>query len=184
MSVKRNTVTNTLACIAAALLLAACASGARTGAMTVPVSGDTLISASSPAYNAIDVGTVSGGRETSPLWKSEVSNENFRQALQQSLELHAMAGMGHGRYMLNAQLLDLDQPIIGFNSTVTAKVRYTLMSASDQSTKFDETIETPYTATLSDAFVGVERLRLANEGAIRENISAAITKLIASLQGS
>lgn len=180
--VKKNGILNAIVCLAIAVLLSACASGARTGAMTVPVSGDTLISASAPAYNAIDVGSVTGGSKTNPLWKSEVSNENFQAALQQSLELHAMAGMGHGRYVLNAQLLDLDQPFVGFDSTVTATVRYTLISNQDNSTKFDETIKTPYTANFSDAFVGVERLRLANEGAIRKNIDALIKKLIAVLQ--
>ena len=183
MRVKANCRLNTVACVAVALLLGACASGARTGAMTVPVSGDTLISATSPAYNAIDIGSVTGGSETSPLWKSKVSSENFRDALQQSLELHAMAGMGHGRYVLNAELLDLDQPTIAFNSTVTATVHYTLIANQDQSTKFDETIKTPYTASFSDAFVGTERLRLANEGAIRENIEALMKKLIGVLQG-
>lgn len=181
---KKNGLLNTIACLATALLLPACASGARTGAMTVPVSGDTLIGASSPAYNAIDVGSVTGGSETSPLWKSEVSNENYRAALQQSLELHAMAGTGHGRYVLSAQLMELDQPFVGFDSTVTATVRYSLISNQDGSTKFDETIKTPYTASFSDAFVGTERLQLANEGAIRKNIDVLIKKLIAVLQGN
>jgi len=180
--IKRNKTQNAIVCLAAALLLSACASGARTGAMTAPVSANTLIAASSPAYAAIDVGSVTGGSETSPLWKSKVSNENFETALQQSLDLHGMAGMGHGRYVLNAQLLYLDQPTISFNSTVTAKVHYALVSRRDESTKFDDTIKTSYTATIGDAFVGVERLRLANEGAIRENIDALMKELIATLQ--
>jgi hypothetical protein len=66
--------------------------------------------------------------------------------------------------------------------TVTAKVRYTVMAGDSPGAKFDETIETPYTAKLSDAFLGIERLRLANEGAIKENIKAFIAKLVAASQ--
>ena len=38
-------------------------------------------------------------------------------------------------------------------------------------------LATPYTAKMGDAFVGTERLRLANEGAVRENISKLIGDL-------
>ncbi len=39
------------------------------------------------------------------------------------------------------------------------------------------TIDTPYTADFSAAFVATERLRLANEGAIRTNIGQFMDKL-------
>ncbi len=39
------------------------------------------------------------------------------------------------------------------------------------------TIDTPYTADFSAAFVAAERLRLANEGSIRTNISQFLDKL-------
>jgi len=40
----------------------------------------------------------------------------------------------------------------------------------DKSIVFQKTIKSPYTATVSDAFVRVERLKLANEGSAKENI--------------
>ena len=40
-----------------------------------------------------------------------------------------------------------------------------------------ETIDSPCTATMKDAFVGVERLRMANEGAIRTSIQSFFDKL-------
>jgi hypothetical protein len=38
-------------------------------------------------------------------------------------------------------------------------------------------INSEYTAKASAAFAGVERLRLANEGAARENILQAVTEM-------
>jgi hypothetical protein len=163
-------------------LLSACASGARPGAMTVAVAPDRLVDESSPAHNALSVGTVSGGSETNPLWKSNVSDADFRQALEQSLALHALLAREARRYVVNTQLLGLDQPFAGFDLTVTASVHYTLLSTADQSVKLDQTVTTPFTANFSDAFVAVERLRIANEGAMRENIKAFITQLIAVLK--
>jgi hypothetical protein len=39
-------------------------------------------------------------------------------------------------------------------------------------------VVTPYTANFGDALVAVERLRLANEGAMRENIKEIISRII------
>jgi hypothetical protein len=168
--------------LSVALLLGACASGARPGAMTVAVVPERLVGDSSPAHQALSVGTVSGGSETNPLWKSKVSDADFRQALEQSLALHALLAREARRYVVNTQLLGLDQPFAGFDLTVTASVHYTLLSTADQSVKLDQTVTTPFTANFSDAFVAVERLRIANEGAMRENIKAFITQLIAVLK--
>jgi hypothetical protein len=40
-------------------------------------------------------------------------------------------------------------------------------------------INSEYTAKTSEAFAAVERLRLANEGAARENIRQAVTEMAA-----
>lgn len=172
----------TAAICVAVLLVAACASGARPGAMTVGVGPDSLIAEASPARAAVAIGAVSGGSETNPLWKSKVSDGDFRQALQQSLELHAMLASADPRYVLDAELQSLDSPFAGFDLTVTAAVHYTLRSAAETSIKLDEVVKTPYTANFSDAFVAVERLRLANEGAMRENIKAIIARIITTLK--
>lgn len=181
--VKRNGRPTVAVMIAAASLLSACATQIPIGPMTAPLSPDAIITQSSPAYKAVSVGKVTGGTETNPLWISEVSNQNFHDALEQSLELHVLAADGTaGRYRLDVALVSIDQPLAGFSLTVTAKVRYTLIPADGGAPKFDQTIETPYTAEFGDAFLGYERLRLATEGAVRENISAFIKQLIATLQ--
>jgi hypothetical protein len=180
----RNRGFNALSVMVIAPLLAACASGARVEEMTAPPSAVAPVGPSSPAFGAVSLGTVTGGSATNPLWISQVSNENFHAALAQSLAAHRLEAPTGGRYRLNADLIELDQPWIGLDITVTAKVRYTLTSPGGGAPHFDRTIETPYTAKFGDNLYGVERFRLADEGAIRANIATAIEQLTATLQTS
>jgi hypothetical protein len=163
---------------AALAALTACASGARTGAMTAPLSPNQIVSDKSPIKNAIAVGTVSGGEKTNPLWKSEVSDANFKIALEDSLALSILKGSAGAPYVLNAKLVSLHQPFGGFDLTVTSTVEYTILAAGQTAPVMNETVVTPYTANFGDALVAVERLRLANEGAMRENIKEIISRII------
>ncbi len=74
--------------------------------------------------------------------------------------------------------MEVDQPFIGFDLTVTSSVHYIVTESASNAFAFDETITAAHTATVSDAFVAVERLRLANEGPIKENIRVFIDKLL------
>lgn len=161
-----------------AIALGACASASKPGAMVAEVTDATIIADNSPLRENVSVGEVTGGKETSPLWKSNVSNEDFAEALRQSLSAHAMLSMGEGTYRLDAKLIQLKQPMVAINSTVTSIVNYTLTDLASGETIFDETVEEAYTAKFGDALLGVERLRLANEGSIKQNISTLIRLLI------
>jgi hypothetical protein len=167
--------------LAFAILISGCATGARTGSMVVPVTADTLIDESSPLHHAIRIGTVTGGKETGGLFAtSQISNENFRKAFEESLSLATMTATREPRYLINVDIIDIHQPVAGFALTVTAKIHYTVIGSSDQMVKLDEAFVTPYTANYSDAFDSNVRLRIADEGAVRENIKAAIAKLVAA----
>ena len=71
----------------------------------------------------------------------------------------------------------MQQPLIGFNLTVNSMVRYALNRRSDGKQVWEETVSADYTATVGDSFLAVERLRLANEGSIRENLKTLIDRL-------
>jgi hypothetical protein len=62
---------------------------------------------------------------------------------------------------------------------VTTEVEYTLVEKASGKVLFRETLRTPFTAGVGDAFVAVKRLRLANEGAAKENIAALLKRLSA-----
>lgn len=142
------------------------------GTDTINYKGET------PLKEEITVVEAAGGHKTNPLWTSQISSEDFKKALEDSLaSVQLLNPQNNGKYRLSLELQKLKQPIVGFNMTVTAVVNYKLADAETGKVVLEETIETPFTATVSDAFMGVERLKLANEGAARENIKELIAKL-------
>ncbi len=163
--------------IVLAVVVSACAQPARTTAMVANVSDATRIADNNPLKNAVALQNVTGGQETSPLWTSEVSDSDFRRALELTLKQHTLLGSNEAPLKLTTTLLKLDQPFAGFTMTVGSSVRYDIR-ANDGSSVFDETVNASGTATFSDAPLGVERLRLANEKSIRANIQSFMKQLI------
>jgi hypothetical protein len=162
-------------------LLAGCAQGARPSAMTVGAAPGPTLPEGSRLRDAVQVGAVSGGGRTNPLWKSEVSDDDFRQALEQSLSLHEMLA-GRPRYVLDAQLVALEHPMIEVQANMTATVRYTLRAGAGGAAAWEQTLTTASGATLGDALSGPERLRLATERAMHENIKLMLGLVIASVR--
>lgn len=165
--------------IAAALLpLAACASGANPRGMTVTPNDLPANAVAAELESTIGIGIVSGGEDTNPLWTSEVGNEEFKQALRNSLEgLKLYGSSADSRYLLDAHLVDLDQPLMSFDTTVTSSVRYLLSERATKRKVLEELVVSAHTAKMGDSWYGVERLKLANEGAIRDNIAEFIRRL-------
>lgn len=129
--------------------------------------------------NNLALETVQGGKKTNPMWTSQVDAKSFQQALTASLTNAALSSKDNdkARYLLTANLLRLEQPIFGFNFTVTSHVNYKLLDTRNNKVLFEKTLVTPYTAKLTETFYGPERLKVANEGAIKENIKALVSSL-------
>ncbi len=124
---------------------------------------------------------VEGGRETSAVGPSQISSQEFQDAVVESLRTYgvftSVLTEGNTNYMLEAAILNLQQPVFGFNMTVTIETAWKLTNMKDGSTVMNENLINSYTATVNDAFAAVARLRLANEGAARENIRDALKKI-------
>ncbi len=132
-----------------------------------------------PLRNKLAIKDVTGGTETNPMWVSNVSSSDFEKALEASLKSAGLlADRQAGDFVLTADLTELEQPFIGLDMTVTSSVRYMVVQRSSGKTVFDRTVTTPYTAKLSDALIAIERLKLANEGAIRTNIGELLSQLM------
>jgi len=165
----------------AATLLVGCAAPARVDQMQVSTSPAARIAAgTSELRENVVVRDVTGGKETNPMWISNVSSGDFERALEASLKDAGLWAPNRqaSKYQLIVHLEKLDQPFGGFDMTVTANVRYSLVERASNKTVFERTLVTPYTAKLGDAFLGVERMKLANEGAVRSNIQQLIDQLI------
>jgi hypothetical protein len=160
------------------LILGGCASPSRFEKMTISSRDAAIYHGSSILTNSVAVAKVSGGEETNPMWTSEIGSNEFELALIDSLVATKLLALdGKGKYTLSAVMMKVDQPMFGASFTVTSYIHYQLVRNSDNKIIFDQEISSPYTATMSDAFIGVERLKLANEGSARSNITELIDKL-------
>lgn len=125
---------------------------------------------------------VSGGSTTSSMGASQISDDAFAQALRDSIEkstLFTKVSPSGARYKLTAFIGKVDQPLMGFSLTVKMEVSYSLADTQSNKTVWNQDIKSEYTAKTSEAFAAVKRLRLANEGAARENIQQAIAAMAA-----
>lgn len=167
------------ALLAASLLalLSACAQGATAKGMIVTPAD--LRSAPNPALaGAVSVAEVGGGRETNPMWTSQIDAASFREALVESLRGAGLLAEKDGAPLaLQVRIVALDQPLVGFDMTVTSVVRYTVREVRTGAVLLDEDVTAAHRATVGDAFVGSKRLRLANEGSARKNIAALLERL-------
>jgi hypothetical protein len=125
----------------------------------------------------VQLSEVNGGDTTNPLWTSEIDGPDFGAALKQSLANADLLGDGAAPYGLRANLLRVDQPIFGLNFEVTSEVEYTLIESRTSKVLWREIIRTPFTAGFGDSVIGIKRLRLANEGSARANITALLKRL-------
>jgi len=160
-------------------LLDGCATPARVDQMTATSPVAPVAAVPDALKGNIAIKDVTGGKETNPMWTSQVGTAEFEAALEASLRNAGLLQPNRqaGRFGLIANLDKLEQPFIGIDMTVTATVTYTLVERSTSKTVWQKTLATPYTAKFGDALFAVERLKLANEGAARANISALIGEL-------
>ena len=177
----RNIVTAAKAAMAMGLLvgLNACASSADPHAMALSEAPAAAKPFPQPLMHAMCVRAVTGGEETNPMWVSKVDNNGFKSALVTSFDSAGLLSSADATtcpFPVDVNLLGLSQPSMGFDMTVTSHVNYKVYDAGG-SPFLLETIDAPFTATMSDAFAGVERLKKANEGSIRKSISLFFDKL-------
>jgi hypothetical protein len=163
-----------------AIALTGCASSAKIEGMTVSDNQLQTLQFDQPLHANLQLNPVNGGEATNPLWTSEIDGPAFQAALQQSLDKAGLLSTSsHAPLALQANLLRVEQPLFGLDFKVTTEVEYTLVEKASGKVLFRETLRTPFTAGVGDAFVAVKRLRLANEGAAKENIAALLKRLSA-----
>ena len=167
--------------LALCLSLGACASGAQPEMMaTQPLEGYTA-SSNNKYFQAISIANITGGSETNPLLVSKIINTAFQTALEESLRSHNLLNDStNSKYELNSELLALEQPVFGLSFKVDSVASYKLQRTSDKQISSSETIKFSGTAMMGDAFIGTERLRVANKKSVQNNIQTFIDKLLSN----
>lgn len=131
----------------------------------------------------VELDRVKGGEETSRWWGSRVSGLALEQAMEDSLRAVGMlpaSPQAAARYQLRAQLVSLVQPLVAADTTVTTTINYALVEKANGAVLYQRSVRTAHTAEFTDALLSQpERARLANEGAVRQNIATALRDLMA-----
>lgn len=166
---------NLLALCACVALLAGCATPANREAMVPPT---VTVAKKHPQSVSVEV---TGGQQTDAMGKSQISNEDFAQALEQAItQSQTFASVTKGgaqNYRLSVVIVSLDQPSFGLTFNVKMEAGWTLKRTDTGATVWQESIRSESTAGPSDAFAAVARLRMATEGAARNNIAQGLTKI-------
>ena len=169
--------------LVAMLLLAglgACATPATYTSMVPELASADLGPGPAPSYRgAITVAPVSIGNDTSVPWTSPIGSAEFQEALVRTLMVANLASAQNGRFRLEATLLKLERPYAGFAMTVTASIAYRLTDTATGAVVYQDTRTSVGTASLNDAVTNTNRLRIANERAIRANFRKLIEDLYA-----
>lgn len=157
------------------LLVSGCATPATSQGM---VPEDFHIQAKYPYSVSV---SVTGGQATSAVGKSQISSEMFTQALVDAINKsqvfsRVIQGKG-GDYELSVVIVNVEQPTFGLSFTVKMEAGWMLRRADTGAVVWQESILSSHTATTSDAFAAVKRLRLATEGAAKENIRLGLDKI-------
>ena len=131
--------------------------------------------------HSVSVIQSTGGRETNPMWTSQISNSAFTEALSNALTksgvFRSVVKGGKADYMLRVMILDYDKPIIGADFDIKMKTKWELTNPKTNASVWSDTFATTYRAKLTDAFFAAERLQKANEGSVRVNIKEGIKRL-------
>jgi hypothetical protein len=159
--------------------LSACATSARPGHM---VPGSALLPSSSldsPLRDSIAITKVGGGEKTNPLLVSKVGDKELHETLRLSLKQCGFLSTSDfaAPFRLEVFLIELKQPPGGLTIIVTSVIRYKLTRSCDNQVVYDDIITASYQATVGDAVYGPHRLKLANEGSIRANITTFLENL-------
>ncbi|MEJ6003367.1 hypothetical protein [Paucibacter soli] len=135
----------------------------------------------------VQLGQVLGGQPTGRLWGSKIGDEALRVALQESLKAAGMLAQQPqgGRYELRAALLALEQPVVAVgDARVVLTMAYELLDKAgggngNNNKLYQRELRSVHVAEFGDAMLDQnERLRLANEGALRKSINAVLRELL------
>jgi hypothetical protein len=101
-----------------------------------------------------------------------ITSENYKQAIVSALRQAGWYNNGdNARFHLEAHLVEVDQPMVGFSFTVKTRASYVLTENKTGKVFYNDTITMPCTVTMSEALVGEVRLRKATSCAVGENIT-------------
>ncbi len=110
-----------------------------------------------------------------------INIENFEAALVESLLAAGLVrevdNSGSAPYLLSVDFKNVDLPMFGGSFTINIDTTWKVFDTRDRSLLISEEVASTYTGGFEGGVVGVNRMRVATEGAARENIRLGLEKL-------
>lgn len=125
----------------------------------------------------LSVADVSGGQETHWWWMSNVGNPELRRALEISLMNAGAFSQETGRYALSAEILCENAPFVGTDLTCEIDIHYSVYDTLSGSIDFEKRISSEGRTRFFEEILGVHRLRICKERAVRANIEKFFEEL-------
>lgn len=104
----------------------------------------------------------------------DITDIDFTKAIEESIienSLFVKVVQRNGEdYLLEVAIISMEKPSFGLDFTVNMEATWSIKDPINNKIIMRKAITSSHTATTGDAFVGMTRLRLAVEGAIRKNI--------------
>jgi hypothetical protein len=129
---------------------------------------------------------VSGAEETDPevdLMMSMITNESFKEALKNSIVnsnlFSKVVDDTNSNYLLDVRIVNISRPAPGTSMHVKMIANWKLIETGINKEIWQDLIVTSHTAGAFAAFVGTKRMKMALEGAAKNNILKGIDSLSA-----
>lgn len=164
---------------AVVLPLAACQAPVHMFNMIVPA--EAPIESSAGKELSVEVGSVEGGKSSGLLNDIRISDLDLREAIINSLAVRGALARGSPDFRIDAEVVrgstGMQEILMGLNVTTTVDMRWLVTDPASGDRVFSGTLTSAGTASSSEYFNPTERIQVATERAIQENIR----KLIATL---
>lgn len=124
---------------------------------------------------------VTGGRATEPTGTPQISNNNFDEAITETLIKTKTFAKVHseksGNYELSVIIFDVQQPTTGNTASVTLETGWTLTNRLTGDVVWQKALRSTYTASSDSDLTFIGRLKKATEGAAKDTIKQGVTEI-------
>jgi len=136
-----------------------------------------------PESNVSDV-SFSGSANILVVGSNEAiaKNSDIKLAIEAALANSQLFNGDETKFRINVNVLSIKNPMMGINLKSELRIKWQLIDIAENKIVWEDNLTNDYTATMTDSLVAVTRLRIANEGVIRENIQLAIDEMIALIR--
>lgn len=103
-----------------------------------------------------------------------IKNEDLKLAVESAI-LSSQLFSGMGRNLnVSVSVLSIKNPMFGMDLTAEARVRWQIFNADSKEEIFNSVFSSSHTSTVGDHVVAVQRMKMANQEALRKNIEIAL----------